>query len=63
MWKPIDRDWAFVDKDTNLIRNRLPQCLVAAKTTQCVVRLLSLNEEMERAMGLFWSEKASEVSE
>jgi hypothetical protein len=57
-WKPINGHWTFVDRDIDQIITRLPQCLVAAKTRTCVVRLLSLIEEMDRAMGLSWTEMA-----
>jgi hypothetical protein len=50
MWQPVNRHWAFVDQDINRIRTRLPSCLVSAKTTTCVLRLLSLIEEMDRVM-------------
>lgn len=60
MWQPVNRYYAFEDVDMVRLRDRLPKCLLAAKTERCILRLLSLNEQMSRIYGDMteWSEAA-----
>jgi hypothetical protein len=56
-WSPIE-DTIAATMNTDRFRSRFPQCLLSAKTKQSVLRLLSLNEQLNRFQSPNWTEQA-----